>query len=333
MKIGSEKLDLKKVKIPIYNLATREDHIAPATLGLSRLVVLRRAGDVRALRLRPHRRRGQSARARRSTSTGPARRRSGDNLDRWIAGATEHPGSWWPDWLAWLKQHASATEVDARAPGGGKLTPIEDAPGSYVKRAELNGGRPRGLQPPRSWRVEAHARRAIGEERMSRELFWLTLTVILTGPAVDPLHPRSRQGARPDGRDGQSQARRQAAVAVGDAALFRAHQRGRQPRHLRAAGADPRLAQHFAPTSPRSPARSISGRASRTRSSTRSASRCCARSPFTVGFLAQAVLVLAIFRVCVTVRLTETARPARAPASRESRASGSCSAPPGPTRP
>ena len=46
--------------------------------------------------------------------------------------AVEHPGSWWPDWLAWLKKQG-ATEVPARAPGGGVLKPLEDAPGSYVK--------------------------------------------------------------------------------------------------------------------------------------------------------------------------------------------------------
>ena len=46
--------------------------------------------------------------------------------------ATEHPGSWWPDWLAWIKAQDSA-EVPARQPGGGVVAPIEDAPGSYVK--------------------------------------------------------------------------------------------------------------------------------------------------------------------------------------------------------
>ena len=53
-------------------------------------------------------------------------------LEDWIAKATEHPGSWWPDWLAWIKEQDDATEP-ARTPGGGKLKPIEDAPGSYVR--------------------------------------------------------------------------------------------------------------------------------------------------------------------------------------------------------
>ena len=52
-----------------------------------------------------------------------------------MEGAAEHKGSWWPDWLDWLKKQDS-TKVDAkgaRVPGEGKLKPIEEAPGSYVK--------------------------------------------------------------------------------------------------------------------------------------------------------------------------------------------------------
>jgi poly[(R)-3-hydroxyalkanoate] polymerase subunit PhaC len=56
----------------------------------------------------------------------------GDDLEGWLAGAHEHPGSWWPDWLAWIKA-LDAEEVDARPPGGGRFAPTEDAPGSYVK--------------------------------------------------------------------------------------------------------------------------------------------------------------------------------------------------------
>jgi polyhydroxyalkanoate synthase len=58
-----------------------------------------------------------------------------ETLDAFIAGATEHKGSWWPDWLGWLKVQESTTvkATGARIPGKGKLKPIEDAPGSYVK--------------------------------------------------------------------------------------------------------------------------------------------------------------------------------------------------------
>ena len=53
------------------------------------------------------------------------------DLDSWREGATETPGSWWPDWDAWLAKH-SGKMVPAREPGA-ILGTIEDAPGSYVK--------------------------------------------------------------------------------------------------------------------------------------------------------------------------------------------------------
>ncbi len=62
MTLAGVKLDLKKVKLPIYELATREDHIAPCEVGLHRLEAVRRPGRVRACRQRTHRRRRQPAR-------------------------------------------------------------------------------------------------------------------------------------------------------------------------------------------------------------------------------------------------------------------------------
>ncbi|HNO88283.1 MAG TPA: class I poly(R)-hydroxyalkanoic acid synthase, partial [Rhodocyclaceae bacterium] len=57
--------------------------------------------------------------------------------DDFFAGAEQHPGSWWTDWQAWLMDQDSS-KVPARDPASGKLTVLEDAPGSYVKaRIEL----------------------------------------------------------------------------------------------------------------------------------------------------------------------------------------------------
>jgi len=131
MTINNTAIDLKSVKVPIYNLATREDHIAPpksVLLGSKYFggpvrFVLAGSGHIAGVVNPPDRNKYQYW-------TGP-RPRSAD-LDKWLAKATEHPGSWWPDWLAWLKDQ-DATEVPAREPGGGALTPIEDAPGSYVR--------------------------------------------------------------------------------------------------------------------------------------------------------------------------------------------------------
>ena len=131
MTISNTPIDLKSVKVPIYNLATREDHIAPPKsvllgskfFGGPVRFVLAGSGHIAGVVNPPSRNKYQYW-------TGPRPRSA--NLDSWLAKATEHPGSWWPDWLAWLKDQ-DATEVPAREPGGGVLTPIEDAPGRYVR--------------------------------------------------------------------------------------------------------------------------------------------------------------------------------------------------------
>jgi polyhydroxyalkanoate synthase len=131
MEIEGKPIDLKKVKVPVYNLATREDHIAPAKsvllgskfFGGPVRFVLAGSGHIAGVINPPSRAKYQYW-----TGVKP----SGADLDKWLAKAEEHAGSWWPDWLAWLTGHGAA-QVRARTPGGGKLTPIEDAPGSYVK--------------------------------------------------------------------------------------------------------------------------------------------------------------------------------------------------------
>ena len=129
--ISNTRIDLKSVKVPIYNLATREDHIAPAKsvlLGCKYFggpvrFVLAGSGHIAGVVNPPNKNKYQYW-------TGPRPRSS--NLDKWLAQAKENPGSWWPDWLAWLKRQ-DPTEVPARIPGSGALKVIEDAPGSYVK--------------------------------------------------------------------------------------------------------------------------------------------------------------------------------------------------------
>ncbi|MCC7348324.1 MAG: class I poly(R)-hydroxyalkanoic acid synthase, partial [Variibacter sp.] len=130
MVVGGERLDLSKVTIPIYNLATKEDHIAPAKsvfVGSSHFggpvrYVLSGSGHIVGVVNPPARGKYQF------WTGGPPV----GTLEDWLKSAKETPGSWWPDWLAWIRGLAPA-EVRARKPGGGKLKPIEDAPGSYVK--------------------------------------------------------------------------------------------------------------------------------------------------------------------------------------------------------
>jgi polyhydroxyalkanoate synthase len=131
MELDGVPLNLRDVTIPIYNLATREDHIAPAKsvyLGSSLFggpmkYVLAGSGHIAGVVNPPSKQKYQYW-------TGAKPR--GADLDKWLAKATEHPGSWWPDWIEWITSQ-EATRVPAREPGGSGLAPLEDAPGSYVK--------------------------------------------------------------------------------------------------------------------------------------------------------------------------------------------------------
>jgi len=131
MVLDNTLLDLSKVKVPVYNLATREDHIAPADsvlygsqfFGGPVKYVLSGSGHIAGVVNPP--------------ASGKYQFWTNDNirdvtLSDWLKGAQEHKGSWWPDWRGWLES-IDAEQVPARAAGTAALPPIEDAPGSYVR--------------------------------------------------------------------------------------------------------------------------------------------------------------------------------------------------------
>ncbi|MCC2096246.1 MAG: alpha/beta fold hydrolase, partial [Hyphomicrobiales bacterium] len=130
MEIAGETLDLKKVTIPIYNLAAREDHIAPPRsvfngakfFGGDMRYVLAGSGHIAGV-VNP------VSRPKYQFWTGPSP--SGEYED-WVANAKETPGTWWTDWIDWITGQAGE-KVAARIPGAGKLKPICDAPGEYVR--------------------------------------------------------------------------------------------------------------------------------------------------------------------------------------------------------
>jgi polyhydroxyalkanoate synthase subunit PhaC len=130
MVIGGEKLDLSQVTIPVYNLATREDHIAPAKsvfngakfFGGDMRYVLSGSGHIAGVINPPEKHKYQYW-------TGP--RPHGEFSD-WMHETTQTKGSWWPDWIAWLT-HQAQERVAARIPGGGKHKPLYPAPGDYVR--------------------------------------------------------------------------------------------------------------------------------------------------------------------------------------------------------
>src|SRR5262245_12808693 len=132
MTLAGETIDLGNVTIPIYSVAPREDHIAPAKsvffgcklFGARAQVkfVIAGSGHIAGVINPPYQIKYSH------WTDGPAV----SNVETWLAKAEERPGSWWPHWLQWVRDH-DPTEVSARKPGGGRLKPLEDAPGSYVK--------------------------------------------------------------------------------------------------------------------------------------------------------------------------------------------------------
>jgi len=129
MSVGGIKLDLKKVSIPIFTIATKEDHIAPAAsvyrgshlFGGPVEFVLAGSGHIAGVVNPPDKVKYQY------WTAGNA----ADDLPGWLKTAKEAPGSWWPYWIAWLSQQSGGWTVP-RVPGK-TLGVIEDAPGSYVK--------------------------------------------------------------------------------------------------------------------------------------------------------------------------------------------------------
>jgi polyhydroxyalkanoate synthase len=123
-------LDMRKVKLPVYELAAREDHIAPAVSVFrgSRLFggpvefVLAGSGHIAGVINPPN-----PEKPKYQYWTGPF---EGADIEQWLRKATETPGSWWPHWIDWLRDR-SGEDVPARWPGQ-HLEAIEDAPGSYV---------------------------------------------------------------------------------------------------------------------------------------------------------------------------------------------------------
>jgi polyhydroxyalkanoate synthase len=125
-------IDLGRIEVPFFVLATKEDHIAPWTsvyptarlLGGEVTFVLGGSGHIAGVMNPPAGRPKYGYWLRDDYPEKP-----GD----WLAGAEHHAGSWWPEWARWLDAHSSGKTVPARVPGEGGLKPIEDAPGSYVR--------------------------------------------------------------------------------------------------------------------------------------------------------------------------------------------------------
>jgi len=130
--VCGEKIDLRLVDIPVYIYGSREDHIVPiggayATtqyLPGKKRFVMGASGHIAGVINPPAKnKRSHWIRADGKLPT---------SVDQWIAGATEHPGSWWTDWSTWLAAQAGKEIAAPKVYGKGKYKAIEPAPGRYV---------------------------------------------------------------------------------------------------------------------------------------------------------------------------------------------------------
>jgi polyhydroxyalkanoate synthase len=122
-------VDLGEIAIPSYLYASREDHIVPwqtaytstQILSGERRFTLGASGHIAGV-VNP------SKKKKRNYWTGGM---GGVEADAWLTSAESVPGSWWPDWSAWLAGFGGK-QVPARKVGNKNYKAIEPAPGRYV---------------------------------------------------------------------------------------------------------------------------------------------------------------------------------------------------------
>jgi polyhydroxyalkanoate synthase subunit PhaC len=130
--VCGEALDLSKIKAPAFIYGSREDHIVPwkgawestKILGGKCRYVLGASGHIAGVINPP-----QAGKRSHWTNEKPAA-----SADAWLAGATEHAGSWWPDWTRWLAGFGGGEQPAPKGAGGRGFKVIEPAPGRYVQQ-------------------------------------------------------------------------------------------------------------------------------------------------------------------------------------------------------
>ena len=123
-------VDLGQITVPAFVYASREDHIVPWQTAYASTQLL--GGDVRFVL-------GASGHIA-GVINPPAKKKRNHwvgklaaDADRWLERAEDVPGSWWPAWMDWLREHAGRLVAAPKSAGSRKHKPIEAAPGRYVK--------------------------------------------------------------------------------------------------------------------------------------------------------------------------------------------------------
>ena len=131
--VCGEKIDFRKVDLPLFIYGSREDHIVPIGGAYAstqvfpgkKRFVMGASGHIAGVINPP-------AAKKRCYWTGSDSSFPKD-VNQWIGKAKEHPGSWWTEWSNWLKPHAGKQIAAPKTYGKGKYKAIENAPGRYVK--------------------------------------------------------------------------------------------------------------------------------------------------------------------------------------------------------
>jgi polyhydroxyalkanoate synthase subunit PhaC len=130
--VCGQKIDLGKIKAPVFVYASREDHIVPWDAAFESTKILK-GNKVRFVL-------GASGHIAGVINPPAAKKRShwvdgklGGSASQWSETAKEVPGSWWSDWSAWLKPHAGKMVAAPKGYGSKQYKVIEAAPGRYVK--------------------------------------------------------------------------------------------------------------------------------------------------------------------------------------------------------
>ena len=129
--VCGEKIDFSQIQVSAYLYGSREDHIVPIegayastqVLTCDKRFVMGASGHIAGV-INPLKKNKRSY-------------WTNDDLPathaQWLAGATEHPGSWWADWSAWLRKQGGKMVTAPKGYGAAKYPVIEPAPGRYVQ--------------------------------------------------------------------------------------------------------------------------------------------------------------------------------------------------------
>ncbi|MFZ6747682.1 class I poly(R)-hydroxyalkanoic acid synthase [Undibacterium sp. Ren11W] len=137
--VAGEMLDLGKVDAPVFIYGSREDHIVPWQAAFASCALLNPKRKKRNRFIL-----GASGHIAGVVNPPVKKKRSywlnpdiGSDPQKWMNGATEYPGSWWPEWASFLAEHAGKLIKAPSKAGNVNYKQIEAAPGRYVAvRAE-----------------------------------------------------------------------------------------------------------------------------------------------------------------------------------------------------